>query len=552
MNQKIIPFKFKKKSSESQEKINHSKKNYENIFNDILNRKKIDNSDSKNITNESLENKNQVNKKNKIKYISKVNNSNNNKPIKKNIDDFKSKSKISENNKKNIVSYMILNEIKKTKDKNILSYNDHNNFDINNDYMNKTNILKRNNYNKILNHHFEKKPIYTHQNSNSNCKKKNNKFLVLQNSQKSEKEDKENKSMKKYKNMNYNLTKNEIDKKSSKPFNVVKVMKKYELDFSEKNILLNSKNSNINSQRQSKVKKKKENKKYECEEKKEKKLPSYKIKNLIYKDLKKNNHFNYVNKIAITNDDLKENVNNKNNINNNNNNRYNKIKDLRLNKSNLNLNINLTNLSEKAKKTNFFCDHNFNIEGTNLLNNKHFNRQNTNDYHLPFYNHSSNKKLSNLNHIISKGIKVQSININLGEDNNDNNNNFNKYKSKFRNKDNGNFIFLSEKNLKSKVIDLEKKETQSDHDNEDYWSNRSMTNSCKSGFTASTRLRSLSKERDKIKLINKIRKKNEDDMERIGDKLLNIVNNFHKFNDYSKTNRKSDNRLIEIKSKYKL
>jgi len=246
--------------------------------------------------------------------------------------------------------------------------------------------------------------------------------------------------------MGLHLTKNEIDKKSSKPFNVVKVMKKYELDFSEKNILLNSKNSNINSQRQSKVKKKKENKKYECEEKKEKKLPSYKIKNLIYKDLKKNNHFNYVNKIAITNDDLKENVNNKNNINNNNNNRYNKIKDLRLNKSNLNLNINLTNLSEKAKKTNFFCDHNFNIEGTNLLNNKHFNRQNTNDYHLPFYNHSSNKKLSNLNHIISKGIKVQSININLGEDNNDNNNNFNKYKSKFRNKDNGNFIFLSEKN----------------------------------------------------------------------------------------------------------
>jgi len=47
--------------------------------------------------------------------------------------------------------------------------------------------------------------------------------------------------------MGLHLTKNEIDKKSSKPFNVVKVMKKYELDFSEKNILLNSKNSNINS-----------------------------------------------------------------------------------------------------------------------------------------------------------------------------------------------------------------------------------------------------------------------------------------------------------------
>ena len=549
MNQKIFPFKFNKKSSESQEKINHSKKNYEHIFNDILNRKKIDNSDSKNITNESLENKNQLNKKNKIKYISKINNSNNNEPIKKNKDDFKSKSKILENNKKNIVSYMILNEIKKTKDKNISSYNDHNNFDINNDYMNKTNILTRNNYNKILNQHFEKKPIYIHQNSNSNCRKKNNKFLVPQNSQKSKKEDKQNKSVKKYKNIN--LTKNEIDKKNSKPFNVVKVMKKYELDFSVKNILLNSKTPNINSQKQSKVKKKKENKKYECEEKKEKKIPSYKIKNLIYKDLKKNNHFNYMNKIAITNDDLKENSINKNNINNYNN-RHNKIKDLRINKSNLNININLTNFSEKAKKTNFIYDHNFNIESTNLLNNKHFSRQNTNDCHLPFYNHSSNKKLSNLNHIISKGIKVQSINIYLGEDNNDNNNNFNKYKNKFKNKDNGNFIFLSEKKLKSKQIDLEKKETQSEHDYEDFWSNRSMTNSCKSGFTASTRLRSLSKERDKIKLINKMRKKNEDDMERIGDKLLNIVNNFHKFNNYSKKNRKSDNRLNEIKNKYKL
>lgn len=157
-----------------------------------------------------------------------------------------------------------------------------------------------------------------------------------------------------------------------------------------------------------------------------------------------------------------------------------------------------------------------------------------------------------MNHIISKGIKVQSININLGEDNNDNENNFNKYKNKFKNKDNNNFIFLSDKNLKSKEIDLEKKETKSEQDYEDFWSNRSLTISCKSGFTASTRLRSLSKERDRIKLLNEIRKKNEDDIERIEDKLLNIVNNFHKINKDFKNNRKSDNRINEIKSKYKL
>ena len=540
MSHKIFPFKFIKKSSESQEKINQSKKNYENIFNDILNRKII--ADRKNMTNESLENKNHLNKKNKIKYISKVDNSNDNKGIKKNIDDFKSKSKILKNNKKNIVSYKILNEI---------SYNVPNNFDIKRNNMNKTNIITGNYDSKIFNYHLENNAIYIQQNSNSNCKKKNNKIITPQNSQKSRKGNKKNKSVKKYNKIN--LTKNEIDKKSNKPFNVVKVMKKYELDFSEKNILLNSKISKINSQKESKVKKKKENKKYECEEKKGKKIPSYKIKNLIYKGLKKNNHFNYVNKIAIANDDLEENLNNKN-FRNNYNNRRNKIKHLRLNKSNLNLNtnINLTNFSEKAKRTNLICDFNFNIESTNLLNNKHFSRQNTNDYHLPFYNHSSNKKSSNLNHIISKGIKVQSININLGEDNNDNENNFNKYKNKFKNKDNNNFIFLSDKNLKSKEIDLEKKETKSEQDYEDFWSNRSLTISCKSGFTASTRLRSLSKERDRIKLLNEIRKKNEDDIERIEDKLLNIVNNFHKINKDFKNNRKSDNRINEIKSKYKL
>jgi hypothetical protein len=125
-----------------------------------------------------------------------------------------------------------------------------------------------------------------------------------------------------------------------------------------------------------------------------------------------------------------------------------------------------------------------------------------------------------------KGIEIQSININLGEEVDDD---FNKIKLKNNitdnNKENNNFH-------KKKEIENEKKEAQSEYeyyrDLDDFWSNRSQTSfSCKSGFTASRKLRSLSRERNKKKLLNNCQKKNEQDIERIGDKLLNIVNNFH-------------------------
>ena len=75
------------------------------------------------------------------------------------------------------------------------------------------------------------------------------------------------------------------------------------------------------------------------------------------------------------------------------------------------------------------------------------------------------------------------------------------------------------------------KETKSEYecyrDMDDFWSNRSLTNfSCKTGYTLSRKLRSLNKERDRIKLMNQ-NKKDGKDIDRIGDKLLNIVNNFH-------------------------
>ena len=101
---------------------------------------------------------------------------------------------------------------------------------------------------------------------------------------------------------------------------------------------------------------------------------------------------------------------------------------------------------------------------------------------------------------------------------------------------------------KKKEIENEKKEVQSEYEHfgdlEDFWSNRSQTSfSCKSGFTVCRKLRSLSRERDKIKLRNSCQKKNEHDMNRIEDKLLNIVNNFHNSNSIFnlKENKKSIN-----------
>ena len=66
------------------------------------------------------------------------------------------------------------------------------------------------------------------------------------------------------------------------------------------------------------------------------------------------------------------------------------------------------------------------------------------------------------------------------------------------------------------------------------------------------KLRSLSRERDKIKLLNQCKNKNDKDMERISDKLLNIVNNFHNNSiDDLKKERKSINEIRKKDKKYK-
>jgi hypothetical protein len=352
------------------------------------------------------------------------------------------------------------------------------------------------------------------------------------------------------------LIKNDLIKKKvkEKPIvNIVKGMKENDLSHSYYNTL--NSNDSIN-----KCKKKgnKTKKKYKYEKDNERKLPLYKIKNLIHKNNIKthnyHNHFhhrNYANKITITNDNFEENSKLRNNLKSINYHLNNKRKNLILNNTNnnINININITNINEKnsdKKNTDFSVNkkpelipenNNFsnNITTVNIINN---NNCNTFNRKKIFFNRS-NKKFSNLNRI-KPGIKIQSININLGEEFNKRNSSFNNKNKNLRYKDNNNFNFLSDKSLKLKDLDSDKKETQSVnenfHDCEDFLSNRSLSNySWKSGFTASRRLRNLNQERNKIKLTN-MKKKNENDIDKIGDKLLNIVRNFHK-NDTLNTSR---------------
>ena len=298
-------------------------------------------------------------------------------------------------------------------------------------------------------------------------------------------------------------------------------------------------------------------KKYKYEKDNEKKFSFYKIKNLIHKNnIKTHNyhnhihHRNYGNKITITNDNFEENSKLRNNLRSMNYHLNNKRKNLILNNTsnNINININITNINEKnsdkkntdssgnkkpeeiiPEKNNNFSN---NITTVNIINNNNFKTFNKKKI---FFNRS-NKKFSNLNKI-KPGIKIQSININLGEELNKRNSSFNNKNKNLRNKDKFNSNFLSDKSIKFKEPDSDKKETQSEYEHfrdcEDFLSNRSLSNySWKSGFTASRRLRNLKQERNKIKLIN-IKEKNENDIDKIEDKLLNIVSNFHKNNTLS-------------------
>ena len=197
-----------------------------------------------------------------------------------------------------------------------------------------------------------------------------------------------------------------------------------------------------------------------------------------------------------------------------------------------------------SNKNNF----NNNITTVNIINNNNDinnNKKKLNDYHLLWFNRSNRDNLPYLQKISSKGIKIQSININLGEDLEDNNCNKN---------NNINFEPNPLKDYNASEINKEK-ETKSEYnhyrDIDDLWSSKSLSSySCKSGYTITRKLRSLSRERDKIKLLNQC-KKNKNDIKMIGDKLLNIVNNFHNNNviNLKKSRRKDEIRKINKKNK---
>lgn len=542
MKTKLFSFKFQKKSSDSQQKTCKFQKKYENIFNDILNREKKGIISENNNKNEFSENKINSNKKNKIKCIEKVSNK---------LD-----------NKNNNLSYITCHEIK-NRVRTESSFTDANQNNNDQEYENKFKNIMTENNNIILFKQFgaDKNSKKGNLISGSNSyNKENKKPKFFPKSKKKGKKNNITELSMEYNINNYSkinvekkefiLIKNDIIKKKvkEKPIvNIVKGMKEYDLTDSYFNTL----NSNDSITKCKNIENKK-SKKYVYEKDNPRKISFYKIKNLLHKNnIKTNNyhkhfhHRNYANKITITNDNFEDSSKLSSNLKSINSHFNNKRKNLILNNTNnnINININITNINEKnsdKKNSDFSCkkkpeliseNNNFsnNITTVNIINNNNCNVFNKKKI---FFNRQ-NKKLSNLNRI-KQGIKIQSININLGEESNNRNRSFNNKNKNLRYKDNINYNFFSDKSLKFKDLDSEKKETQSEYeyfrDYEDFWSssNRSLSNfSWKSGFTASRRLRNLNQERDKIKIIN-MEKKNENDMDKIGNKLLNIVNNFHK------------------------
>ena len=514
-----------------------------------MNREKKDTTTENNDKNEFSENKINSNKKNKIKCISKVTNKsdkkNNNNLSHITYDDTKKKVKtensfneiIQDNNEQEYENKFktIMN-----KDDNIIIFNQ-----LGVDENSKNGKLKSGS--SIYDKENKKHKIFP------KSKKKGKNNNIKNNLTESSMEyNKNNYSKIKGIKNELILIKNDLIKKKikEKPIvNIVKGMKEYDLSHSYYNTL-NSNDSNT------KCKKKTNKTKKKCENDKnnERKPSFYKIKSLMHKNnIKTNNyhnhlhHRNYGNKITITNDNFEDNSKLSSKLRSINYHPNNKSKNLILNNTNnnINININITNINEKnsdkknsvvnfsdIKKPKLIPENNNfgnSITTVNIINNNSYNTLNRKKI---FFNRS-NKKISNLNKI-KPGIKIQSININLGEEKTNNKvRSFNNKNKNIKFRDNINCEFLSDKSLKIKDLDSDKKETQSEYehfrDYEDFWSNRSISNySWKSGFTASRRLRNLNQERDKIKLINNMKNKNGNDMDKIGDKLLNIVNNFHK------------------------
>ena len=530
MKPKIVPFKFTKKQIELKGKSKISKKNYENIFNDILSGKKQAKNPKPTVKKENLEqNYSNIAKKNKIKFIAKLEKIDlscelNDNAKNTNLSKFQEQTSLREdnicyphfemNNKAN--NFCTTENKENIENKNIID-----------DYLMKNSIVKnkkkatieiKEKFNTVNNRAKEKELIsfldkkeksYTQYNNNKN---KHNFIKCV-------------------KTMNDNSLAYKNRKKESSN-SVLKNDYSYKRNFSNINRFKTKSFKQNNNNKENKLMEK-VNKMNKLEKNRKQSFPKTNNKQNY---IRKNKDYKVVRKITITNDNNKEvkykdYISIKNTI---------QKKRLILNNtnSNINININITNINDKnhkkesvpsskrKKSDNNEDNYNSNITTVNIINNNNISKNlKSNDYQLLFNNNSKRKFQPFQTKISSKGIKIESIDINLNEEEQSSS----KKKRKFKFKKN----IKKNKNYQNNILEQkEKLEAQSEYghilDLDDFWSNKSSTSfSCKSGFTASRKIRSLSRERDKFKMLNNLKNWENNKIAKIEDKLKNIVNKFH-------------------------
>lgn len=509
MKPKTSPYKFTKKHKEPKGQALKSKKNYENIFNDILSGVKSDNSKKG---------------KNKIKLISKIETTNS-------------------NNVSNLITKTI--NLTEESEKNDEKYNKKINKIINNHekYINivngPENIKNAKTINfiddcMIMNRHKENKDKLKIEKNKKNKTENNteNELILLINDKK-----------KRFIKLPHENNKNNYIK------SVRTIKKSNDLKHKELN---NDRSLSKNHFFKDSDGKNKMNKKFirnrQIKTKGKKMEIKKKTNNIIYNN-KKMFEYNTFDKITITNKSnskskYKDYISIKNNC---------KKKRLILNdtNSNINININITNINEKkSKKENSlsserkqskknersnYNNYNSNITTVNIINNNNSKKISS---RLLFYNNSNKKYLPYPTKVSSKGIKIESIDINLSEENTSPQKPKFKFTKNMKKKNiKKSYTNNKENNYKNEVLS----EYEHFRDYDDFWSNKSSTSySCKSGFTATRKLRSLSRERDKIKMMNNLKNYEKNKIDKIEDKLINIVNKFHKENSInSKKNSKT-------------
>ena len=546
MKPKLVSFKFTKKLPEAKGKTKKSQKNYENIFNDILSGTKSEQKSMPTTKRENRTEKSQItSKKNKIKYILKLETIN----LQDDIKSIPKKNFLTEEYEKN-------NDIEQIKSK------------TDKVEINKENDIKHQNFidyylmDKSIDKNIHKAKIERKDKLKTESSDKElNRLLIKKHKEHTlNKTDQLSNHIKCIKTMN-NKTNLNTNKRGSinlkkNEENLCKIKYSYTNKLDNKSLIINKNKENKKERKFGE-----KNKKFK---KIEKKTFHQKTKNLICNSKKDRLYNKTVDKIKINtndNDNNKE-VNYKDYISINDN-----IKKKRLilnnTNSNINININITNINDKniKKDINSYSkrkiphlntENNYksNITTVNIINNNNISKKlASNDYRLLFYNYSNKKYLPHQTKITPQGIKIESIDINLNEE--EQNPVIKTHKFKFKKNLKKNSYLNNGKNF----IDNNEKETRSEYehflDREDYWSNKSSTSySCKSGFTVTRKLRSLNRERDKIKMMNNLKNSEKNNIDKIEDKLINIVNKFHKDNSLNKIikKRKSTN-IIKLKNK---